>query len=281
MSMNNRCTYIKRKSLLYKTGVEYGDYTINHIEGCSHGCLYPCYAMLMAKRFGRVKSYDEWIKPKIVSNAVELLQKEIPKHRDKIKFVHLCFSTDPFMYGEQEIADLSVRLIRLLNEADIKCTALTKGILPLDLAELSDSNEFGITLISLKEDYRKQYEPFSAPYKERIDSLYRLYKKGVKTWVSIEPYPTPNIIDQNFKKILSSVAFVDKIIFGRLNYNALVSRYPEQKDFYNDLSCQVIEFCKANDKDYHIKDGTMTNYLKYNKTASLFSTQKTLAMAGK
>ena len=77
--------HINRKSLLYKTGVEYGDYTINHVEGCSHGCMYPCYAMLMAKRFGRVKNYDEWIKPKIVSNAIELLEQEIPKHKDKIK----------------------------------------------------------------------------------------------------------------------------------------------------------------------------------------------------
>ena len=30
---------VKRKSLIYKTKVEYGDYTINHIEGCSHGCV--------------------------------------------------------------------------------------------------------------------------------------------------------------------------------------------------------------------------------------------------
>ena len=35
---------ITRKSMLYKTGVEYGDYTINHVLGCSHGCKYPCYA---------------------------------------------------------------------------------------------------------------------------------------------------------------------------------------------------------------------------------------------
>lgn len=284
MSIDRQCTYISRKSLLYKTAVEYGDYTINHVEGCSHGCLYPCYAMLMAKRFGRVKSYDEWIKPKLVSNAVELLQKEIPKYRDKIKFVHLCFSTDPFMYGYQEISDLTVRLIRLLNEADIKCTALTKGILPHELTELSESNEFGITLISLNEDYRKQYEPYSAPYKERIDSLYQLHKKGVKTWVSIEPYPTPNIISQNFKSILKSVAFVDKIIFGKLNYNVQVSQYSDQKDFYNHLSSQVIEFCKANRKEHHIKDGTMTNYFKCSKpdaAVSLFSKEKTVAMAGR
>ena len=284
MSMNNKCTYIERKSLLYKTGVEYGDYTINHVEGCSHGCLYPCYAMLMAKRFGKVKSYDEWIKPKIVSNAVELLQKEIPKHRDKIKFVHLCFSTDPFMYGYQEISDLSVRLIKMLNDASIKCTALTKGVLPVELATLSKSNEFGITLISLNEDFRNEYEPFSALYKERIKSLYALHKKGVKTWVSIEPYPTPNIVGQDFKKILESVVFVDKIIFGRLNYNAQVSQYPNQKYFYDNLSREVIEFCKVNNKGCHIKEGTMTNYSKCNKpdaTASLFSTQKIIARAGR
>ena len=28
---------ITRKSLLYKTGVEYGGHTINHVGGCAHG----------------------------------------------------------------------------------------------------------------------------------------------------------------------------------------------------------------------------------------------------
>ncbi|RJQ55880.1 MAG: radical SAM protein, partial [Nitrospiraceae bacterium] len=96
-------------------------------------------------------------------------------------------------------------------------------------------------------------------YKKRIDSLYRLHKKGIKTWVSIEPYPTPNIIDQDFVDILGSISFVDKIIFGRLNYNAMVTRYPDYKNFYNDLSQQVIEFSERNNKECHIKNGTMTN----------------------
>ncbi len=72
---------ILRKSMLYKTGVEYGDYTINHVLGCSHGCKYPCYAMLMAKRFGKVKSYEEWCEPKLAINALEILRKEIPKYK--------------------------------------------------------------------------------------------------------------------------------------------------------------------------------------------------------
>ena len=41
--------YIERKTMLYKTGVEYGDYTMNHIQGCAHGCKYPCYAFMMKK----------------------------------------------------------------------------------------------------------------------------------------------------------------------------------------------------------------------------------------
>lgn len=274
---------IERKSLLYKTGVEYGDYTINHVEGCSHGCLYPCYAMLMAKRFGKVKTYEDWIKPKIVSNALELLEKEIPKHKDKIKFVHLCFSTDPFMYGYKEISDLSVRLIKTLNDSNIKCTALTKGTLPVELASLSRSNEFGITLISLDEKFREKQEPFSAPYKERIRSLYALHKRGVKTWVSIEPYPTPNILDQDFSAILDSIAFVDKIIFGRLNYNALVTKYLNaEKGYYDHLSQEVIGFCKTANIALHIKNGTMTDCSQRNKpkiATPLFSTRKTTAVA--
>lgn len=76
---------IMRKSMLYKTGVEYGDYTMNHVLGCSHGCKYPCYAFMMAKRFGKVNSYEDWLEPRLVSNTLEILDMEIPKLRNKIK----------------------------------------------------------------------------------------------------------------------------------------------------------------------------------------------------
>lgn len=248
---------IERKSLLYKTAVEYGDYTINHVEGCSHGCLYPCYAMLMKKRFGIFKDYEDWIQPRLVINAIELLKKEIPKYKSKINSVHLCFTTDPFMYGYPEVTELSLDIIRLLNESGIKCTTLTKGLLPIELAESSKENEFGITLISLDESFREKYEPYAAPYKDRIKSLYALHKSGFKTWVSVEPYPTPNIIEQDFNAILKELSFVDKIIFGRMNYNPLVSKYEGQKEFFNKLSLEVIDFCTKNNIAYHIKEGTM------------------------
>ena len=250
---------ITRKSMLYKTGVEYGDYTMNHALGCSHGCKYPCYAFLMKKRFGQVKSYDEWIEPKIVTNTLPLLRKEIPRLKDKIKSVHLCFSTDPFMYGVDEIAALSIAAIGELNCAGIKCTVLTKGILPDCLADTrvySPENEYGISLVSLDEDFRKRYEPNAAPYADRINALKHFHERGCKTWVSMEPYPTPNLVEQKLSDVLDAVSFVDKIIFGRTNYSKDVSSFPTHKEFYNECAKQVVAFCFARDIGCHIKAGT-------------------------
>lgn len=251
-----------RKSMLYKTKVEYGDYTLNHVLGCSHGCRYPCYAFLLAKRFGKVKNYQEWCQPILVSNTLEILDREIPKLKKDIKWVHLCFTTDAFMYGYPEIQKMSLDVINKLNSADIKCVVLTKGVLSPELAKTSKKNEFGITLISLDEKYRELIEPGAAPYKDRIASLKYLHDAGYKTWVSIEPYPTPNIIEQDLNKILDEISFVDKIIFGRLNYNPLVREYKNYKEFFNDAANEVISFCQRTNKAYHIKDGTISSLTK-------------------
>jgi DNA repair photolyase len=254
--------YIIRKSLVYKTKVEYGDYTINHIEGCSHGCNYPCYAMLMAKRFGRIKTYEDWISPKLVKNSLELLDVELPRLKNKIDSIHLCFTTDPFMYNINEVVDMSFKIIKKINDFGIKCSVLTKGVLPVELSNFSNLNSYGITLISLDENFRNKMEPYSAPYMARIESLRKLTDKGFNTWVSIEPYPTPNIIDQDILKILGAVDFVDKIIFGKLNYNKMVSEHENSKAFFNKTARTVINFCKSRNIKYHIKNGTITKKVK-------------------
>ena len=106
---------ITRKQILNKTNVEYGDYAINHILGCAHGCKYPCYAYMMAKRFGKIKDYEDWINPKLVENAIDLLKKELPNKQKDIKSVHLCFTTDPFMLGYPEVIEMSLGIIKLLD----------------------------------------------------------------------------------------------------------------------------------------------------------------------
>lgn len=263
---------IIRKTLLYKSGVEYADYCINHVEGCSHGCKFPCYAMIMKKRCGVIKGYNDWIKPKIVANALDLLNIEIPKFKHKIKVVHLCFSTDPFMYKQREVIDLTLKIIKRLNQDNIRCTVLTKGIYPRQLTDLEKygkNNGYGITLVSLSKKFKDNFEPGSAPYKERIESLKYLHDRGLKTWVSMEPYPTPNLIEQDLLEILEKISFVDKIIFGKLNYNVKITQFENNKDFYENQTRQVVDFCNKNNIDYHIKHGTRKKDSK--KTENIFN----------
>lgn len=193
-----------------------------------------------------------------MSNTLEILDEEIPRLKDKIKSIQLCFTTDPFMYGYEEISTMSIAAINKLNASGIKCTVLTKGILPIALADCSEENEYGITLISLDEEYRKRMEPGAAPYAERIQALRALSERGCKTWVSIEPYPTPNLIEQDLSAILETVSFADKIIFGRTNYSKEVSAYKEHKSFYNQCATEVVAFCQRQGIAFHIKDGTIT-----------------------
>ncbi len=263
---------VKKKSMLYKSEVEYSDFSMNHVIGCSHGCNFPCYAMIIAKRFGWIKKYNDWTNPKIVSNTLELLDSEIPKLKDKIKFVHLSFMTDPFMYHNKDVRNLTLRIIEKLNKNGIRCTVLTKGILPKVLAnkkKYGNENEYGITIVSLDKKFKERFEPHSSPYDVRIRSLKFLHNKGLKTWISMEPYPTPNLVKQNLSYILSKVAFANKIVFGKLNYNVSSSSFPESRSFYEDCANTVINFCRKNDIEHHIKYGTQAKYDK--NTQNLFA----------
>lgn len=256
--MGRQCAKtMERKSMLYKTGVEYGDYTMNHVLGCSHGCRYPCYAFLMARRFGRVKSYEEWCTPVLVSNTLELLDAEIPRLKGKIRNVQLCFTTDPFMYGYDDVCEMSLAAVRKLNDAGIPCVVLSKGVLPYELAEQPKINVYGITLVSLDEMYREEAEPGAAPYLDRIAALRKLHEAGHTTWASMEPYPSPNVVDQDLFKVLESVSFVDRIIFGRTNYNKFVSSYPNVKEWYAERAHEVMSWCEERGIECYIKKGTL------------------------
>lgn len=280
---NQKLPQITRKTLLYKSDVEYASYALNHIEGCSHGCLYPCYAMMMKKRYGKIDGYKDWMKPKIVSNTLELLEKEIPKMKHKIGYVFMCFSTDPFMYQMKQVQDLSLKIIKRLNQDGIKVVTISKGVYPEQLSKkdiYGKNNEYGSTIVSLSEDFRKKYEPFASPIKQRIKYLKKLHDSGLKTWVSIEPFPTPNIIKQDINEILEQVLFADKIVFGKWNYNGIIGMFKNYKNFYDETAEKVIKFCDKRGIEVHIKEGTMTEnndykncpvFLKYQKQKALFS----------
>ena len=100
-------------------------------------------------------------------------------------------------------------------------------------------------------------EPGSAPLQERLAALKALHDAGCKTWVSIEPYPTPNICGQELMPLLEAVDFVDRIIFGRMNYSKEVTAYKDHRVFFNKCAEKTLKFCEDHGISYHIKDGTI------------------------
>ena len=76
---------------------------------------------------------------------------------------------------------MGLAAIKKINDSGIKCTVLTKGVLPEELARLSPDNEYGITLVSLLESYRMQMEPYAAPCEARLAALRALHEYGCRT----------------------------------------------------------------------------------------------------
>lgn len=235
---------IERKTLLYKSGL--GFWCINHVQGCAHGCRYPCYAFMMARSHGRAKSMEEWCRPRLVANALPLLEREIVRKRG-VDQVHFCLTTDPFMVGFPDVAELTLQLVEAINRRGIPCSLLTKGILPRELSDhqrFSPHNIYGISIVSLDERFRKQWEPGAAPYADRVAAARALHERGCQTRAHVEPYPTPNIITQDLGELLRSLDFVDHLYFSGWNYNPRASDYPERDAFYAREERSVQAFCR-------------------------------------
>ena len=148
--------------------------------------------------------------------------------------------------GHPEVGALSLAIIERINQSGISCSILTKGVLPGELANrgrFPADNVYGISLVSLDESFRRQWEPGASNYAERIGALRRLHEAGRRALVHIEPYPTPNIIEQDLGTILEAVSFTDHIFFSGWNYNTRVSKFPEAARFYRGQSDLVRRFC--------------------------------------
>lgn len=238
-------------------------YCINPYVGCGHGCTY-CYANPITGRFSRhSEPWGEFVDIKV--NAPEVLRKEVSSRSKGQVFISSL--TDPYQPLEKECR-LTRKLLEILLEKQFPVCIQTKSSLvtrDIDLLKKFNEKEVGMTITTLDESVRKNFEPFSSPVKERLDALKLLHENGISTYIFVGPI-LPYLTDKDLDEIvrIASELKVDYIWFDKLNLKPgvwgnmqkiLEKSYPEllplwkeiffsKSDYYGKLKDRILQLCR-------------------------------------
>jgi DNA repair photolyase len=224
---------------------EYSELAANLYSGCDHACVY-CYAPLATRKkrenFVTPKARDAVMR-KFLDDAVEL------EGRNEKRPVLLSFTTDPYQKIDEKL-QLTRQAIQILHDHNLKVSILTKGGKRSErdfdlLTNNLELSEYGTSLVFIDENVRTQIEPGAPSSKERINALKKAHKKGIFTYVSLEPVWFP---EDTLKLIDETQNFVDLYKVGKLNYNAQ-QKNVDWKKFAHD----VIEKIEKYGNKYFIK----------------------------
>lgn len=168
-----------------------GTPSINITKGCLHSCVY-CYARGFTNAPPRGEVY-------LYENLPEMLKRELDRKRRLPSWISFSTASDAFQ-DIDEILKITYATMRLLLERGIGISFLTKGFIPSEFINL-----FGrypayikarIGIVSLNEDYRRMFEPFSAYPFKRLVNIKNLIDAGIDIAVRIDPL-IPRITDSD------------------------------------------------------------------------------------
>jgi len=202
---------IKVRSALTKTGIPGRTYCINPYTGCSHACKY-CYATFMKRFTGHVEPWGSFVDVKI--NAPEVLRRQL-KRADKGKII-MSSVTDPYQPLEAKYK-ITRKCLEVLELYKFPLDILTKSPLVLrdiDIISRLKNAEAGLTITTDDDSVRKIFEPNAPPIQARIETLKKLYKKGIKTYAFIGP-----VLPMNPESLAKQIKpYVGSILIDRMNY---------------------------------------------------------------
>ena len=185
----------KRKSPVLKPpafGCLRGTPAVNLTRGCLHTCVY-CYA----RAFPETPRTEVWL----YENLPEKLSEEIRRLSLRGKLPSsVTFSTASDLFQPHpEVRRLALEVLRLVLEAGLKVSFLTKGFIPEEcwalFADYSSLIYPRIGLVSVLRDYHRLFEPRTAPPPVRLTQLERLSALGLNPSVRIDPV-IPGVSDR-------------------------------------------------------------------------------------
>jgi len=202
-------------SIIYETSGrarEYFELAANLYSGCDHGCVY-CYAADVTR-----KPRDEFARPQARLNVVTDIEKDAKRMnaRGDDRHVLLSFISDPYQPLEKKL-EVTRRVIMKLHEYGLNAAILTKGatLATRDFDILTRADAFGVTLTFLDDRRSRSWEPRADLPMKRIQALKEAHKRGIPTWVSLEPVIDPA---ESLALVEATAGYVDHYKVGPLNY---------------------------------------------------------------
>ena len=232
---------------------EYNELAINLFTGCGHQCAY-CYGADVLQKdrqvFYKEPAIRKDIRTKVVKDCVKL--HAMGENRP----ILLCFVTDP--YQEIEAGEMITRyVIQTLQLYGFKVIILTKGghraMRDFDLL-VPGEDQFATTLTFTNLEDSLAWEPGAAPPMERIESLEEAHRRGIRTWVSLEPVIYPS---QTLALIQTTSEFVDHYKVGTLNYAGKLPAHLKARvngTNWAEFGSEVVTLLRTLGKSFYIKN---------------------------
>lgn len=208
--------YVRRKTLINRSLVEWADFNCNHYVGCAHNCHY-CYSRKISR-----SSRHSWERPSVVENALELAVKHIVKVPPGARIM-VSSMTDPYQPIEEK-EKLTRSLLPVLATKRWEgipdpptIILITKSDLvrrDFDLIKQFPNIQLCMTITSCNNI--PQYEPYAPGNAARIACLQDAHSLGIKTIASIEPW-IPGVT-KPLEIINLTWPYVDTFFLGSLNH---------------------------------------------------------------
>jgi DNA repair photolyase len=199
------------KSVLSKSRLYESDYSINPYRGCTNSCIY-CYAPYVLREGRKWGNFVD-----IKTNAPEILEKELTKASKGN--ILISSVTDCYQPMERKY-EITRKILEKLRGKKFSVSILTKCALVLrDIELLKELDcEVGITVTTLNDSIRQNFEPNASSVEERLNALRQLKDAGIRTYIFFGPL-LPYMSDRNLEETLAKFAELkpERIIVDRLN----------------------------------------------------------------
>ena len=224
---------------------EYAELACNLYMGCSHNCKY-CYAPRTMR-----KTFKEWqiVTPR--KDVLKLLDEDAKFLCDEKDGREVLFSfiSDPFN-PQEYVYRITHSALKIMGFYGIRHTVLTKGHYDL-VSEYFDlmkdvGTSLGVSLSYIRDDLREFWEPNASPVSDRLRILQEAHKRGISTWVSLEPVIYP---DEALSVIEEAHNYVNFWKVGKLNHCKFNEDKVDWKRFLYDV-VELLDNCCAT---YYIK----------------------------